>query len=166
MKKQNIVRFTLAFACLTASAVILATAAGAAPIPPTPEGVWQVTGVAVDCQTHQDLGPPFTDLMTFTKQDGDKGTAIAQSYGPFPDNAYGPAQMGVWQKGPGHTFTIRSLAYKYDNNGQFNSYAVITGSGQLTGANTFTETVTVQFYDPNGNLLFTLCGRGAATRFQ
>jgi hypothetical protein len=167
MKKQNIVKFALG---LAASAVLLVTAADATPnvpIPPTPEGVWAVTRQGVNCENHQNMGPPFTALMTFSKKDGD-GTVLAQSYGPFPENAYGGAEMGVWQKGPGpgHSFTFRNLGYSYDDNGQFTSYGIITATGQLTSANTFTYTATIQVYDPNGNLLFTRCGRATATRFE
>jgi hypothetical protein len=168
MKAKLVRRITLG---LAASAVILVTAADATPnppIPPTPEGVWGVTRYYVNCQNHQDLGPFYRLIMTFTKTDGDNGTVLAQSYGSFPDNAYGSAEMGVWQKGrgPGHTFTFRNLSYGYDNNGQFNGYTIATGTGELTGANAFNASATVDVYDADGNLLFTGCGRATATRFE
>ena len=167
MKKTNIVRFTLALAFLAATTSLTWSQERQPRQLPnamnTIEGVWGVTRFSVDCDTGQDLGPQFKVLMTFHQD----RTLLAQSYGPFPENAYGPAEMGVWHRGPGNTFTFRDLGYGYDNNGQFNGSGVVTATGQLTSANTFTYTATIQLYDTDGNPLpFHLCGRAEGTRFQ
>jgi hypothetical protein len=171
MKKQNMLKFALALALLAASTSLTWSQdkeSGQLPnlLPSsmnTIEGVWAVTRHGVNCQNHQDMGPPFPALMTFHKD----GTVSGQSYGPFPQNAYGPAEHGVWQHAPGNTFSYRLLSYSYDDNGQFTGSSVVTATGQLTSANTFTISAsTIQVYDPNGNLLFTLCGRATATRFE
>jgi hypothetical protein len=166
MKKANIVRFTLALAFLAATTSLTWSQERQPRQLPngmnTIEGVWGVTRHGVNCDTGQDRGPSFPALITFHQD----GTMLAQTYGPFPENAYGPAEMGVWQHGPGHTFSFRDLSYIYDDNGQFNGSGVVTATGQLTSANTFTYTATIQVYDADGNLLVTLCGRATATRFQ
>jgi hypothetical protein len=167
MKKLNITFTTilLVLGCLALSPAVKADPRPTPPprsLGPLIEGVWAVTRHGVNCQTGQDMGPSFPALITFHQD----GTMLAQTYGPFPENAYGPAEMGVWQHGPGNTFSFRDLSYIYDDNGQFNGSGVVTATGQLTSANTFTYTATIQVYDPNGNLLFTACGRAAATRFE
>jgi hypothetical protein len=167
MKKTNIVRFTLALAFLAATTSLTWSQERQPRQLPngmnTIEGVWGVTRHGVNCDTGQDMGPSFPALMTFHQD----GTVSGQSYGPFPENAYGPAEHGVWHNAPGNTFSYRLLSYSYDDNGQFTGSAIVTATGQLTSANTFTISAsTIQVYDPNGNLLFTLCGRATATRFQ
>jgi hypothetical protein len=127
----------------------------------TIQGVWGVHRHGVNCNTGQDVSH-FPALMTFHQD----GTVLGQAYGPSPQNAYGPAEMGVWQSGPGNTFTFRILSYGYDNSGQRTNSVIVTASGQLTSASTFTYTSAIKFYDVNGNLLFTVCGRATATRFE
>ena len=165
MKKTNIVRFTLALAFLAATTSLTWSQESQPQQLPnamnTIQGVWGVTRHGVNCDTGQELST-FPALMTFHQD----GTVLGQAYGPSPTNAYGPAEMGVWHLGPGNTFTFRILSYLYDNSGQRTNSVIVTATGQLTSANTFTYTATIQFYDVNGNLLFTLCGRATATRFQ
>ena len=162
MKKTNIVRFTLALAFLAASTSLTWSQERQPNAMNTIKGVWGVTRFSVDCDTGQDLGPFFKVLMTFHQD----RTLLAQAYGPFPENAYGPAEMGVWHRGPGNTFTFRVLSYLYDDSGQFTGSVINTATGQLTTADTFTYTATIEFYDVDGHLLFTMCGRATATRFQ
>jgi hypothetical protein len=170
MNKTNIVRFTLALALLTVStSLVWSQGKETRQLPNllpsamnTAVGVWAVTRQGVNCQTGQDMGPSFPALITFHQD----GTMLAQTYGPFPENAYGPAEMGVWQHEPSNTFSFRDLSYIYDDNGQFTGSAIVTATGQLTSANTFTYTATIQIYDADGNLLVTRCGRASATRFQ
>jgi hypothetical protein len=126
------------------------------------DGVWEVTRYGVNCATGQDLGSHFTALMTFHQD----GTVLAQAYGPFPDNAFGGNEMGVWQHTPGNSFAFRNLTIGYDNNGHANGKEVISASGSLTSQNTFAYTATIEVRDLDGNPLFTLCGRATGTRFE
>ena len=128
----------------------------------TAVGVWAMTRQGVNCETGQDMGPSFPALMTFHRD----GTVSGQSYGPFPENAFGPGEFGIWQHGPGNTLSFRLLSYLYDNSGQFNGSTIVTATGQLTTADSFAYSATIQVYDADGNLLATHCGRSTATRFE
>jgi hypothetical protein len=159
MNKTNIVRFTLVLALLAVSTSLVWSQISTNGN--TAVGVWAVTRHGVNCQTGQDVST-FPALMTFHQD----GTVSGQSYGPSPENAYGPAEHGVWQHAPGNTFSFRLLSYGYDDNGQFTGSTIVTATGQLTSANTFSYSSTIQIYDAGGNLLATHCGRATATRFQ
>ena len=43
---------------------------------------------------------------------------------------------------------------------------VLTANVELSDANSFTYSATIQIFDANGNLIATLCGRATATRFE
>jgi hypothetical protein len=159
MKKPNIIRFTIALVFLAASTSLVWSQA--ATTANTVLGVWGVTRHPVNCQTGQELST-FPALMTFHQD----GTVSGQSYGPFPENAYGPAEHGVWHNAPGNTFSFRLLSYGYDDNGQFTGSTIVTATGQLTSANTFSYSSSIQIYDADGHLLVTLCGHATATRFE
>jgi hypothetical protein len=124
-------------------------------------GVWGVTRHGVNCDTGGELSS-FMALMTFHRD----GTVSANNYGPFPENAFGGGEYGLWQHGPGNTFSFRDLSYAYDDSGQFAASVIITASGELTSANSLSYGATVEVYDPDGNLLFTACARATATRFD
>jgi hypothetical protein len=159
MNKPNTVRFTLALAFLVASTSLTWSQL---PKPMnTIVGVWEVTRHGVNCNTSQEISS-FPALMTFHRD----GTLIGQAYPPLPTNAYGPAEHGVWQHGPGNTFSARFVAYSYDNSGAFAASIVVTVTGQLTSANGFSYNATIQVYDADGNLLGTFCGRATGERFQ
>jgi hypothetical protein len=160
MNKPNTVRFTLALAFLVASTSL---AWSQLPKPMnTIVGVWEVTRHGVDCNTGQEISS-FPALMTFHRD----GTLSGQAYSPVSTNAFGPAEHGVWQHAPGNTFSARFVSYSYDDSGAFAGSIVVTATGQLTSANSFSYNATIQIYDADGNPLpFTLCGRSTATRFQ
>jgi hypothetical protein len=120
-------------------------------------GIWQAVRYGVDCNTGQDLGNSFPALITFHSDGtmtGDTGGATTNEY-------------GSWQREPGsQNYSFREVWYGYDENGVFLYSGVITATVHLTDANSFTYTSTIQFFDADGNLLFTACGRATGTRFQ
>jgi hypothetical protein len=76
-------------------------------------------------------------------------------------------RRGLWEREPGsQNYSFREMNYRYDGNGTFIGSLVLTGDLDLTDANSFIYSATIQLFDPNGNLLTTLCGRGTATRFE
>lgn len=162
MKKHNIVRLAFGLAVI---AVMLLTAAGAIAQASANSsslvGVWQVVRHGVDCNSGTELST-FPALMSFHKD----GILSGQAVSPVTTNAYGPAEFGVWQGGLGHTFSFRDVSYGYTDAGAFNGSGIITATGQLTSATTFSYTATIDFYDVDGNLLFSICGEATATRFQ
>ena len=169
MKKTNIVRFTLALAVVAVGALLVSsqsklsaeTQSRESGPTNTVEGVWAVTRHGVNGQTGQILST-FPALMTFHQD----GTVSGQSHGPFPTNAYGPAEHGVWEHGRGNTFSFRLLSYSYTDAGGFSGSTVVTGTGKTTNSDNFTYEATIQVYDVNGNLLATRSGKATATRFE
>jgi hypothetical protein len=62
---------------------------------------------------------------------------------------------------------VRIVAYLYTPEGDFDGRVEITTTDHLTSANSFeSSSVTVQFFDADGNLVFTGCARETGTRFE
>jgi hypothetical protein len=128
-------------------------------------GTWQVLRHGVDCVTGERLGPDFPALMTFNKG----GTLNAYA---IPPNGSTPAltspEYGVFNRESGAgNFSFRDVSYGYDSNGAFTGSSIITATGQLAAdGNSFTYDGTIDFYDVDGNLLFSICGMATAARFE
>ena len=130
---------------------------------PTIEGVWQVTRVGVNCTSpNQALGSPFPAIMTFHRDGLVSGAAKSPVTGPFDTPQY-----GTWQREPGsQNYSFRALSYRYDDNGAFAGSLVLTANVELTDANSFVYSATIQLFNANEDLIDTRCGRGTATRFE
>jgi hypothetical protein len=131
--------------------------------PPTIEGVWQVTRVGVSCNDlNQELTSPFPAIMTFHRDGSITGAAKSPVTGPFDTPEY-----GSWQREPGRqNYSFRELQYRYDGSGAFLGPLVITANVELTDANSFIYTSTIQIADASGNPIATHCGRATGTRFE
>jgi hypothetical protein len=76
-------------------------------------------------------------------------------------------EAGLWQREPGsQNYSFHDISYVYDENGAFAGSGVVTANVNLTSANSFTYSATIEFFDPDGNLLFSGCGRATGTRFE
>ena len=130
---------------------------------PTIEGVWQVTRVGVNCNDpNQERGLPFPALMTFHRDGTVSGAAKSPVTGPFDT-----PEHGLWKREPGsQNYSFREVSYKYDGNGTFVGPLVLSANVELTGANSFIYSATIQIFDANGNPAPIRCGRGTATRFE
>jgi hypothetical protein len=121
-------------------------------------GVWQAVRYGVDCNTGQDLGNSFPALITFHSD----GTMTGDTGGASNTNEY-----GSWQREPGtQNYSFREVFYVYDENGVFALSGVISATVHLTDANSLSYSSTIEFFDADGNPLFTLCGRATGTRFE
>jgi hypothetical protein len=58
------------------------------------------------------------------------------------------------------------LQYRYDSNGTFLGPLVLSANVELTSANSFTYSSTIQIIDANGNLLASHCGKAIGMRFE
>src|SRR5438874_5595929 len=130
---------------------------------PTIQGVWQVTRMRVNCNDpNQQLGPPFPVIMTFHRDGTMEAAGNGPGGSPFDTNEY-----GLWQREPGpHNYSFRDISYAYDENGAFAGSGVVTANVHLTSANSFTYSARIQFFDAEGNLVFSACGRATGTRFE
>ena len=130
---------------------------------PTIEGVWQVTRGGFDCSDpNQTLKGTFPALMTFHRDGTLTGAAKSPVTGPFDT-----PEHGIWQREPGgQNYSFRDVAYRYDGNGTFLGPLVLTANVELTSANSFIYSATIQILDANDVLIDTRCGRGTGTRFE
>jgi hypothetical protein len=158
-RKMQIAMITLA----VAASSLMAWSASQENHTPTIEGVWQVTRVGVNCNDpNQERGLPFPAIMTFHRDGIVTGAAKSPVTGPFDTPEY-----GSWQREPGRqNYSFRELQYRYDGSGTFLGPLVITANVELTGANSFIYSSTIQLADANGNPTATLCGRATGTRFE
>jgi hypothetical protein len=100
--------------------------------------------------------------MTFHRD----GTLVAYANPPGTGPLDTP-EAGVWQREPGsQNYSFHDVSYAYDENGAFAGSGEVTANVHLTSPNSFIYRATIQFYDPDGNLLFSFCGTSTGTRFQ
>ena len=125
------------------------------------QGTWRVTRTAVDCITGQDI-LSFPAIMTFNQG----GTYTGYGVPPGGDPGQG-TEYGVWQREPGsQNYLVRVVAYSYTAEGDFDGRVEATTTVHLTSANSFEYSATIQFFDADGNLVFTGCFRATGTRFE
>ena len=125
------------------------------------QGTWRVTGTVVDCITGQDIFS-FPAIETFNQG----GTYTGYGVPPGGDPGQG-TEYGVWQREPGnHNYSVRVVFYSYTAEGDFDGRGEATEAIQLTSADSFTSTGTVQFFDADGNLIATICATSTGTRFE
>jgi hypothetical protein len=124
---------------------------------PTIVGVWQVVRHGVNCNDPNQVLSTFPAIVTFH---GD-GTMTGDTGGTDT------TEYGSWQREPGtQNYSFRDVSYGYDENGDFALSFVITSTVHLDTSNSWTYNASIEIFDADGNLLFTACGRGTATRFE
>ena len=130
---------------------------------PTIEGVWQVNRGGVSCDDpNQQPAATFPAIMTFHRDGTLTGAAKSPVTGPFDT-----PEHGLWKREPGsQNYSFREVSYKYDGNGTFTGPLVLTATVELTSANSFIYSATIQIFDANGNLSDSRCGRATGTRFE
>jgi hypothetical protein len=145
-----------------AAVMLVASHAAAQPAQPTLEGTWLVTRSGVDCVTGQVRGS-FPAIMVFHAG----GTYSGYPAQPGSTPADQSPEFGNWQRGLGaHDYTFRITGFGYDG-GAFAGTFEITAAAQLSPmGDALNYTSSVQFIDPEGNPLFTLCGKAAGVRFH
>jgi hypothetical protein len=124
---------------------------------PTIVGVWQVVRHGVNCNDPNQVLSTFPAIVTFH---GD-GTMTGDTGGTDT------TEYGSWQREPGaQNYSFRDVSYGYDENGDFALSFVITATVHLDTTNSWTYNASIEIFDADGNLIFTACGRGTATRFE
>jgi len=124
---------------------------------PTIVGVWQVVRHGVNCNDPNQVLSTFPAIVTFH---GD-GTMTGDTGGTDT------TEYGSWRREPGsQNYSFRDVSYGYDENGDFALSFVITSTVHLDTSNSWTYNASIEIFDADGNLIFTACGRGTATRFE
>jgi hypothetical protein len=130
---------------------------------PTIEGVWQVARGGVNCNDPNQVPPAtFPAIMTFHRDGTVTGAAKSPVTGPFDT-----PEFGTWQREPGsQNYSYHDFFYRYDSSGTFLGPVVHTANVELTSANSFIYSATIQIFNATEDLIDTRCGRGTATRFE
>ena len=147
------------FVALASVTLLAATAAGEGTQGGRLEGTWSMQITSTDCSGH--VIRSFPTLVVFMAG----GTLTEASGGTAP--ALQTGGKGVWSHTTDSTYAFRFKDFN------FNSSYVLTGWSIISGETTVDATgnatagpASVQVYDPNGNLLATVCADSSGTRFE
>jgi hypothetical protein len=124
------------------------------------EGTWRLQITVRDCQTGQALRT-FPALFAFAKG----GTLTATTAGQLP--SLSTPNLGVWRHTDGHTYSAVSETFIFSPAGAWTQTHRLTRVIEIgNDANEFTDTVALQIFDTNGNLIVTGCATSVASRFE
>jgi len=124
------------------------------------EGTWRLQVTVRDCQTGQALRT-FPAMFTFAKG----GTLSVTTAGQLP--SLSTTGLGVWRHTDGHTYSAVSEAFVFSSAGAWTQTHRLTRVIEIANdAQEFTDTVALQIFDTNGNLIVTGCATSVASRFE
>jgi hypothetical protein len=124
------------------------------------EGTWRLQVTVRDCQTGQALRT-FPAMFTFAKG----GTLSVTTAGQLP--SLSTTGLGVWRHTDGHTYSAVSEAFIFSSAGAWTQTHRLTRVIEIANdAQEFTDTVALQIFDTNGNLIVTGCATSVASRFE
>ena len=124
------------------------------------EGTWRVQLTVRNCQTGEPLRS-FPALFIF----GPGGTLTATTAGQSP--ALFTPNLGVWGHTGGSTYSAVSEAFVFSPAGAWIQTHRLTRAIELSSdANEFTDTIALEIFDTNRNLIATGCGTSAGRRFE
>jgi hypothetical protein len=154
MKKLNIIRLSLALASLVAVTIASGQGTEGGRI----QGVWEQQTSVTDCAGH--VIRSFRVMLTFHQG----GTMMD---GPSTPPALRTPAQGVWSHTADGNYAFRMKTFTFDAQNVFTGWTII--AGELTvdqTGNANSGPATVEVYDPNGNLLASLCAETVGTRFE
>lgn len=124
------------------------------------EGTWRLQLTVRDCQTGQALRT-FPALFTFAKG----GTLTATTAGQLP--SLSTPNLGVWRHTDGHTYSALSETFIFSPAGAWIQTHRLTRTIEIgNDGDEFTDTVALQIFDTNGNLITTGCATSVASRLE
>jgi hypothetical protein len=123
-------------------------------------GTWDVHVSVRSCQTGAEIRT-FESLEQFNT--GGTMQDVASGFAPGRQTP----GIGVWTHLGGNTYQFTFKSFGFDVNGNFSGWTIVRHEVKLNSkANGFTSEGTAEFYDANGNLLFTGCSSNTASRFE
>src|SRR5947207_12785688 len=139
--------------------MVAATASGQGTQGGTLQGTWEMQITLTDCSGHVIRSLP--SLIEFTA-----GGTIVESNGGTPQALKTPGE-GVWRHTTDSNYAFRFKFFTFNAQNVFTGWTIIAGETTVdeTG-NANSGTATVEVYDPNGNLLVSLCAEITGTRFE
>jgi hypothetical protein len=124
------------------------------------KGTWRVQVTVRNCQTG-DAQRTFPALFTFAPG----GTLTFTTAGQPP--AVASPGLGVWRHTSGHTYSAVSEAFVFSPAGVWAQTHRLTRAIEIgNDADEFTDTIALEIFDTNGNLIVTGCGTSVASRFK
>src|SRR6266567_3845044 len=123
------------------------------------QGTWEMQITLTDCAGH--VIRSFPSLIEFVA-----GGTIVESNAGTPQALKTPGE-GVWRHTTDNNYAFRFKFFTFDAQNVFTGWTIIAGETTVdTTGNANSGTATVEVYDPNGNLLVSLCAETTGTRFE
>jgi hypothetical protein len=124
------------------------------------QGTWRVQLTVRDCQTGVALRT-FPALFTFSKG----GTLSVTTAGQLP--ALSTTGLGVWRHTDGQAYSAVSEAFVFSTAGAWIQTHRLTRAIEIgNNEDEFTDTVALQIFDTNGNVIVTGCATSVGSRFE
>jgi hypothetical protein len=124
------------------------------------EGTWRVQVTVRDCQTGDALRT-FPAVFTFANGGTFSGTTAGQS------PALSTTNLGIWRHTDGHSYSAVSEAFVFSPAGAWIQTHRLTRAIEIgNDSDEFTDTIALEIFDTNGNLIVTGCGTSVASRFK
>jgi hypothetical protein len=124
------------------------------------EGTWRVQLTVRNCQTGVALRT-FPALFTFARG----GTLSVTTAGQLP--ALSTTGLGVWRHTDGHAYSAVSEAFVFSTAGVWTQTHRLTRAIEIgNNKDEFTDTVALQIFDTNGNMIVTGCATSVGSRFE
>jgi hypothetical protein len=160
LTSRNLKRFAAGILVL-ASGLLIARAQSEDAGPHTGlEGTWRVQVTIRDCHTGVALRT-FPALFTFAKG----GTLSVTTAGQLP--ALSTTGFGVWRHTDGHAYSAVSEAFVFSTAGVWTQTHRLTRAIEIgNDEDKFTDTVALQIFDTNGNVIVTGCATSVGSRFE
>jgi hypothetical protein len=122
------------------------------------QGTWRVQLTVRDCHTGVALRT-FPALLTFAKG----GTLSVTTQLP----ALSTTGLGVWRHTDGHAYSAVSEAFVFSTAGAWTQTHRLTRAIEIgNNEDEFTDTVALQIFDTNGNVIVTGCATSVGSRFE
>lgn len=123
-------------------------------------GTWDVHVSVRACQTG-------TEIRTFESLEHfNTGGTMQDVSSGFAPSRQTPG-IGVWRHLGGNTYSFSFKSFGFDASGNFTGWTIVRHEVTLnSSADEFESEGTAEFYDANGNLLFTGCSSNTAVRFE
>ncbi len=123
------------------------------------QGTWRAQLTVRDCQTGVALRT-FPALFTFAKG----GTSTDATAGLLP--ALSTTGLGVWRHTDGHAYSVVSESFVFSTAGVWTTHRLTRAIEIGNDGEMFTDTVGLQIFDTNGNVIVTGCATSVGSRFE
>lgn len=124
------------------------------------QGTWRVQVTVRDCQTGV-AQRAFPAVLAFAKG----GTLTVTTAGQLP--SLSTTGLGVWRHTDDHNYSAVSEAFVFSSAGAWIQTHRLTRAIEVgNDADEFTDTVALEIFDTNGNLIVTGCATSIASRLK